>query len=202
MRSDGVHSAFSGETIPQSNSAALALQRRRIPMRDVLIAAIITAFCAGSGLAQTGPATTPTTTNPASAEKVVPKTKTTNTTKTRSSESIGCSEQADAKGLHGKERKTFRATCKREMMKRLEDSSTGDNSGRPPAPAMRYSVAGRLPIPSHARVNSRTLRGVVNPSGKSLCSPVLASHEAALASLVLGTSHRDAARPSGAIRRP
>ena len=27
-----------------------------------------------------------------------------------------CSKQADAKGLHGKERKKFRETCKRDMM--------------------------------------------------------------------------------------
>ena len=27
-----------------------------------------------------------------------------------------CSKQADMKGLHGKERKKFRETCKREMM--------------------------------------------------------------------------------------
>ena len=28
-----------------------------------------------------------------------------------------CSDQADAKGLHGKERKTFRSTCKKGMKK-------------------------------------------------------------------------------------
>lgn len=31
--------------------------------------------------------------------------------KVRSPESIACSQQADAKGLHGKDRKTFRSTC-------------------------------------------------------------------------------------------
>ena len=35
--------------------------------------------------------------------------------KVRSPESIACSQQADAKGLHGKERKSFRATCKAQM---------------------------------------------------------------------------------------
>jgi psiF repeat-containing protein len=35
--------------------------------------------------------------------------------KPRSPESIECSKQADAKGLHGKERKKFREHCKHEM---------------------------------------------------------------------------------------
>jgi hypothetical protein len=34
-----------------------------------------------------------------------------------SPESIECSKQADAKGLHGKERKTFRAHCKKDLEK-------------------------------------------------------------------------------------
>lgn len=33
----------------------------------------------------------------------------------RSAGSIECSKRADAKGLHGKSRRTFRAQCKREM---------------------------------------------------------------------------------------
>ena len=39
----------------------------------------------------------------------------TKTTSVKSPESIECSKQADAKGLHGKERKTFRAECKKEL---------------------------------------------------------------------------------------
>ena len=35
------------------------------------------------------------------------------TAKPRSAESIECSKQADAKGLHGKERKKFRSDCKK-----------------------------------------------------------------------------------------
>ncbi len=42
-------------------------------------------------------------------------TATTKTAKVRSPESIACSQQADAKGLHGKERKAFRATCKKQL---------------------------------------------------------------------------------------
>ena len=34
---------------------------------------------------------------------------------THSPEFIECSKQADAKGLHGKERKEFRSKCKREL---------------------------------------------------------------------------------------
>ena len=35
----------------------------------------------------------------------------------RTAVSIECSKQADAKGLHGKERRKFRARCKREGAK-------------------------------------------------------------------------------------
>jgi hypothetical protein len=34
--------------------------------------------------------------------------------KERTAKSLECSKQADAKGLHGKERQTFRAACKKE----------------------------------------------------------------------------------------
>ncbi|GEC59568.1 hypothetical protein ABIF38_000752 [Bradyrhizobium japonicum] len=34
--------------------------------------------------------------------------------KPRTAESLECSKEADAKGLHGKERKKFRAECKKE----------------------------------------------------------------------------------------
>jgi hypothetical protein len=37
--------------------------------------------------------------------------------KPRTAESIECSKQADAKGLHGKERKVFRAKCKKDLAK-------------------------------------------------------------------------------------
>ena len=66
---------------------------------------------ATSAFAQTAP---PAAAPPA-ATKTIPKT--TTTTKARSAESIECSKQADAKGLHGKERKTFRAKCKKELKK-------------------------------------------------------------------------------------
>jgi hypothetical protein len=83
-------------------------------MRKVLIATIISAFCASGVLAQT----TPPATTPPAAAKTTPKAKAAATAKPRSAESIECSKQADAKGLHGKERKTFRANCKKDMMKK------------------------------------------------------------------------------------
>jgi len=38
-----------------------------------------------------------------------------------SPESIQCSKDADAKGLHGKERKKFRAECKKNLEKQNHD---------------------------------------------------------------------------------
>lgn len=43
--------------------------------------------------------------------------KTTKKPVVRSPESIECSKQADAKGLHGKERKKFRAQCIKDLKK-------------------------------------------------------------------------------------
>jgi hypothetical protein len=40
---------------------------------------------------------------------------TTTTAKPKSPESLECSRQADAKGLHGQARKEFRAKCKKEL---------------------------------------------------------------------------------------
>jgi psiF repeat len=39
-------------------------------------------------------------------------------TKPRSSASVECSKRADAQNLHGKERKKFRADCKKELAKK------------------------------------------------------------------------------------
>ena len=38
------------------------------------------------------------------------------TAKPRTAESLECSKEADAKGLHGKERKKFRSECKKAAM--------------------------------------------------------------------------------------
>jgi hypothetical protein len=55
------------------------------------------------------------------AGKMTPKTapKTTMPTKPRTAESLECSKQADANGLHGKPRRAFRAKCKKDLMKKV-----------------------------------------------------------------------------------
>jgi hypothetical protein len=57
-------------------------------------------------------------------------------------ESIECSRQADAKGLHGAERKTFRAKCKKELKGKATSTSTTPPAQEPvkkdaPVPAAK-----------------------------------------------------------------
>ena len=67
-------------------------------------ALVASLFLASAAFAQTAPATsTPTAATPAKKAE-----------KPRSAESLECSKQADAKGLHGKERKKFRSACIKE----------------------------------------------------------------------------------------
>jgi hypothetical protein len=74
-------------------------------------AVIASLMLAGSAFAQ-APAATPTpTTKSAPAAKTAPTEKATE--KPRTEASLECSKQADAKGLHGKERHKFRAACKK-----------------------------------------------------------------------------------------
>ncbi len=84
-------------------------------MRKMLIAAIMSAFWASTGFAQTTPAAPPAANAPA-ATKTTPKVKPPETPRT--AESLECSKQADAKGLHGNPRKTFRANCMKGMKKK------------------------------------------------------------------------------------
>ena len=70
-------------------------------------AAVLTSLVllASPALAQTSaPAAKSDSTAPASDKKMQ---------KPRTAESIECSKEADAKGLHGKERKKFRSECKK-----------------------------------------------------------------------------------------
>ncbi len=69
-------------------------------------AAVASLLLAGPALAQstTAPPAKSDTAAPAPAAK---------TAKPRTAESLECSKEADAKGLHGKERKKFRAECKK-----------------------------------------------------------------------------------------
>ena len=71
----------------------------------VAVTAIASLFLIGSASAQTAaPA-------PAPATKMAPAEK--KAEKPRSAESLQCSKDADAKGVHGKERKTFMSECKK-----------------------------------------------------------------------------------------
>jgi hypothetical protein len=70
----------------------------------VAATAFASLFLMSSAFAQT---TAPAT--PAPAAKAAPA----KTEKPRTAESLECSKQADAKGLHGKERKKFRSECKK-----------------------------------------------------------------------------------------
>ena len=63
---------------------------------------------AGSAFAQTSATPTPT----APVAKSAPAEKKADAPRTAAS--LDCSKQADAKGLHGKERKKFRSTCKKD----------------------------------------------------------------------------------------
>lgn len=66
-------------------------------------AAMVSMLLAGSALAQT----------PAPMAKPGPAAKMAVTEKPRTEASLACSKQADAKGLHGQERRKFRSECKK-----------------------------------------------------------------------------------------
>lgn len=53
--------------------------------------------------------------------------------KKHSPESIECSKQADAKGLHGKEREKFRSTCKSELKHTNAAAGTAQPAVKAPA---------------------------------------------------------------------
>jgi len=77
----------------------------------VAATAIVSVLLAGSAFAQTpAPAPAPMTKS-TPAEKMAPVEK--KAEKPRTEASLECSKEADAKGLHGKERKKFRSECKK-----------------------------------------------------------------------------------------
>jgi psiF repeat len=69
----------------------------------LLIGSLMAPLAMGASVAQT-PAT------PGSAKPEA--------TKTHTAASVECSKRADAQNLHGKERKKFRASCKKELAKK------------------------------------------------------------------------------------
>ena len=81
-----------------------------ISSRAAGLALAASLLLAGSAFAQTtAPAATP-----------APSAK---TEKPHSAASLECSKEADAKGLHGKERKKFRADCKKQAKDRAAPAS-------------------------------------------------------------------------------
>jgi CelD/BcsL family acetyltransferase involved in cellulose biosynthesis len=72
-----------------------------------LAIAFASVLLTGSAFAQT-PAPAPATTPATAAKKAE---------KPRTAASLECSKEADAKGLHGKERKKFRSQCKHDAGK-------------------------------------------------------------------------------------
>ena len=74
-----------------------------ISSRAAGLALAASLLLAGSAFAQTPAPSTSTPAAPAATSK---------STKPHSAASIECSKEADAKGLHGKERKKFRSECK------------------------------------------------------------------------------------------
>ena len=76
------------------------------------VAALASLLLAGTAFAQTAPAAKTDAKSDTKTETMAPTDK--KAAKPHSAESTECSKEADAKGLHGKERKKFRSECKKE----------------------------------------------------------------------------------------
>jgi hypothetical protein len=81
---------------------------------------------------QAPPAATPKAAEPAAKAATPPKS---GQKKASTPEGIECSAQADAKNLHGKERKTFRTKCIRDLKKASATKSAPAAAKAPAAPA-------------------------------------------------------------------
>ncbi len=105
----------------------MTFANRTLSSRAV-IASLAALLLTGTAFAQTtSPA--PATSSPPSAAKTAPAPKTAKAARAKpemTTASKECSAEADAKGLHGKERQKFRAQCKREAKKGAGSTSTGD----------------------------------------------------------------------------
>jgi len=77
------------------------------------IAAVALAFALSTGAAVAQTATGTAAPAPAATAPATPAAKA-KTAAPRTDESIACSKEADAKNLHGAERKTFRAKCMKD----------------------------------------------------------------------------------------
>lgn len=83
--------------------------------RAAATAVSLSLMLAGGAYAQT--ATTPAPAEPAAKTAPAKPAKTAKAKSERTAASLECSTQADAKGLHGKERKKFRSECKKNATK-------------------------------------------------------------------------------------
>jgi subtilisin family serine protease len=77
----------------------------------LMLSAFVVLVGSGAAFAQPAPATQ--TTKPAAAAPAAPSAKSTAADTDKKAISKACSDQATAKGLHGKERKAFRSECKK-----------------------------------------------------------------------------------------
>jgi hypothetical protein len=77
-------------------------------MRSLIAAFAVATLMTGAAVAETS-AAAPAAKTPAAA----PAAKTTKAPVVRTAKSLDCSKQADAKGLHGKPRKSFMSSCKK-----------------------------------------------------------------------------------------
>jgi len=84
-------------------------------IKTVIGATLCLAICAGAALAQNPPpASTPApAATPAPAPGAAPTTATAPAPGSKKAISKACTDQANAKGLHGKARKKFRSDCKK-----------------------------------------------------------------------------------------
>jgi hypothetical protein len=75
--------------------------------KTLMVSALAVLIGSSAAISQSAPATKPTAARSAPAAKPATDANKTAVSKT-------CSDQVNAKGLHGKERKTFRSACKRK----------------------------------------------------------------------------------------
>jgi psiF repeat len=81
-------------------------------MKTISYRAAATAFASLLLMSSAFAQTTPPAATPAPAAKAAPAEK--KAAKPRTAASLECSKEADTKGVHGKERKTFMSDCKKE----------------------------------------------------------------------------------------
>jgi hypothetical protein len=86
----------------------------------VAVAALSSLLLAGTAFAQTAPAAKTDTKadTKTKSDTMAPADK--KEAKPRTADSMECSKEADAKGLHGKERKKFRSECKKEAADKMK----------------------------------------------------------------------------------